>query len=295
MRNIRLLGSIYNKINNYNMEQISYSVGELKRIIRESATEFEPKLGDNVMSDNKKNNDKSYNDAEKAAKDFDGGLNPRAKGKLPDKEDGNRTTLEYTSRTEPSKEYKEKVEAQLQGYTSKLEKNNKIAKAAEFDNDGQIAKQIKDASNKMEKEKKELETSGLQGSKLNKKDKNTLYENMKPMAKRLNFKHTRFLNESQMLSRIPEEYKRDGQVIYMKDANDNEYIVECVKSENTGFIETNVISYNNEKVMNEQVNRIQELFDYKTPNTYAPSSMKTRVDESKGFEDIMNLSRGLIK
>jgi len=277
------------------MEQISYSVGELRKIIRESATEFEPKLGTNVMSDNKKNNDKSYKDAEKAAKDFDGGLKPQEKGKLPDKEDGNRTTLDYTPRTEPSKEYKEKVDAQLQGYTSKLEKDNKIAKAAEFDNNGQITKQMKDASDKLKKAKEDLEASGLQGSNLDKEDKNTLYENMKPTAKRLNFKHTRFLNESQMLSRIPEEYKRDGQVIYMKDAHDNEYMVECVKSEKTGFIETNVISYNNEKIMNEQVNRIQELFDYKTPNTYAPSSMKTRVDESKGFEDIMNLSRGLIK
>lgn len=277
------------------MEQISYSVGELRRIIKESASEFQPKLGANVMSDNKKNNDKSYKDAEKSAKDFDGGLKPQKKGELPDKEDINRTTLEYNPRTEPSKDYKEKVEAQLKGYTSKLEEENDIEKAAEFDDEGKIAKQLKKSSDEVNKEKNDLAKSGIQGSKLNNEEKKTLYENMKPTAKRLNFKHSKFLNEAQMLTRIPEEYKRDGQVIYMKDAHDNEYVVECSLSEKTGLIETNVVSYNNERMMNEQVNRIQELFEYKTPNTYAPSSMKTRVDESKGFEDIMNLSRGLIK
>lgn len=277
------------------MEQISYRVGDLRRIIRESAQEFEPVLGPNVKTDNKKNNDKSYKDAEKAAKDFDGGLKPAEKGKLSDKEDYNRTTLDYNPRVEPTKDYKDKVEAQAQGYTSKLEKDNGIAKAAEFDNDGQIMKQFKDASDKINKEKEDLAKSGIQGHNLEQEKKNTMYENSKPVAKRLNFKHTRFLNEAQMLARIPEEYKNDGQVIYMKDAHENEYVVECVKSEKSGFIETNVISYNNQKVMNEQVDRINELFNYKTPNTYAPSSMQTRVDESKGFEDIMNLSRTLIK
>ena len=122
-----------------------------------------------------------------------------------------------------------------------------------------------------------------------------MLENKKPVAKRLTFKHTRFLNEGQMLSRIPEEYKRDGQVIYMNDVAGNEYIVECAKSEMSGLVELNVVAHNNEKLMNEQLNRIQELFDYKTPATYAPSSMETRVNESKGFKDIMDLSRGLVK
>lgn len=277
------------------MNQIGYRVGDLKRIIQESTQEFDAKLGPNVKSDNKKNNDKSYKDAQKAAHDYDGGLTDDNKKNLPHaKMDANRTTLDYNPRTEVTKEYKEKVKAQAQGYTSTLEKDNGIAKAAEFDNDGKIMKTFTDSSDDLNKAKKALQDSGIQGHNLKdlNKDKNTLYENMKPVAKRLKFKHTKFLNESQMLSRIPDEYKRDGQRIYMQDAYDNEYIVECSKSEKTGFIETNVVSYKNDTVLNEQVNRIQELFDYKSSADFAPRSNSERINENKDFQDIMDLARG---
>ena len=277
------------------MTQTGYRVGDLKRIIQESAQEFDAKLGPGVKEDNKKNNDKSYKDAQKAGHDYDGGLtDSKKKNDLPGKLDGNRTTLDYNPRTEPTQDYKDKVEAQAQGYTSVLEKKNSIEKAAQFDNDGKIMKQFKDASNDINKGRKALEDSGIQGNNLKdlNPDKNTLYENMTPKAKRLKFKHTKFLNESQMLSRIPDEYKKDGQRIYMQDAYDNEYIVECSKSEKTGLIETNVISYKNDTVLNEQVSRIQELFDYKSSHDFAPRSNAERINENKDFQDIMDLARG---
>lgn len=277
------------------MEQITYKVGDLKRIIKESAQSFSPKVGDGVVKTNAKNNEKSYKDAEKAAKDYDGGLKSEKKGKLPKKDDANRTTLDYNPRTEPDEAYKEKVEAQAQGYTSKLEKNNGIEKAAEFDNDGKIFNQFKDASDALNKEKENLAKSGLQGHNLEQEKKKTMYENKAPKAKRLSFKHTKFLNESQMLSRIPEEYKVDGQKIYMKDSVGNEYIVECAKSERSGFIETNVIAHNNEQLMNEEVNRINELFGYKEDSSYATTKADERINENRGFQDLMNLSRSLIK
>ena len=280
------------------MEQISYRVGDLRRMIKESADEFNAKIGSGVIDANKRNNEKSYKDAEKAAKDFDGGLKPEDKGTLPDKEDYNRTTLDYNPIVSPDKDYKDRIEAQAKGYTSKLEEENGIEKAAEFDNDGKIMKQFKKASDKINKQKVSLATSGIQGNNLKNEidnKKNTMYENTKPVAKRLNFKHSNFINESKVLSLIPENYKRDGQVIYMKDAHDNEYVVECVKSEKTGFIETNIVSYNNKTLMNEQVNRIEELMGYETPNTYAPASSSVRLNENKGFQDIMDLSRDLIK
>ena len=277
------------------MAQTGYRVGDLKRIIQESAQEFDAKLGPNVKEDNKKNNEKSYKDAEKAGHDYDGGLTQDNRNRLPhDKMDGNRTTLDYNPRVETTEDYKKKIKAQAQGYTSDLEKNNGIAKAAQFDNQGKLMKSFTDASDKINKDKEDLAKSGLQARELpdewNKK--NTLYENMKPVAKRLKFKHTKFLNESQMLSRIPDEYKKDGQRIYMQDAYDNEYIVECSKSENTGLIETNVISYKNDTVLNEQVNRIQELFNYKTSTEFAPRSNAERINEDKDFQEIMDLARG---
>ena len=279
------------------MGQISYKVGDLKRIIAEQTSEFKPVLGPNVISDNKKNNDKSYKDAEKAAKDYDGGLQPEKKGELPEKTDGNRTTLDYNPRTEPDKSFKDKVDAQAKGYTSKLEMDNDIEKIGEFDKDGKIKKQFTDASDKINKVKKDLADSGIQGHNLKdeNKGKNTMYEQAKPKAKRLEFKHTKFLNEAHMLNRIPEEYKKDGQKIYMKDSVGNEYIVECTKSEATGFIETNVVGYNNPKLLAEQKERIEKLFDYETSKEFAPTTAKQRIEENRSFQEIMDLSRSLIK
>lgn len=278
------------------MSTISYSVGELKRIIKESKSEFDAKMGPNVMSDNKRNNEKSYKDAEKAAKDYDGGLRDEKKGELPEKTDGNRTTLDYNPRTEPSKDFKDKVDAQAKGYTSKMEMENGIEKAAEFDNDGKLKKYFTDDADKTAALKKKLADSGIQGHNMKdeNKKKNTMYENKAPKAKRLRFKNTKFLNEAQMLSRIPEEYKVDGQRIYMKDAADNEYLVECVKSELTGIIETNVLSYSNERVLNEQLDRMNKLFDYETSKEYAPATAKQRIEENSGFKEMLDLSRSLI-
>lgn len=280
------------------MSTISYKVGELRQIVRESALQYSPVKGPGVDADNKRNNEKSYKDAEKAAKDYDGGLRPEKKGALPDKVDGNRTTLDYNPRTEPDKAFKDKVDAQAKGYTSKLEEENGIEKGgAEFDKDGKIKKNFADAADKANDVKHDLATSGIQGHNLKdeNKKKETMYEQAKPKAKRLEFKHTKFINESQMLTRIPEEYKVDGQKIYMRDCNGNEYIVECVKSEKTGFIETNVVGYNNEKKLNEQVNRINQLFNYETEKEFAPSTAKQRIEENDSFQEMMNLSRSLIK
>lgn len=280
------------------MSTYSYKVGDLRKIIAEQAQEFNPKVGPSVMSNNKKNNDKSYKDAEKAAKDYDGGLKPEKKGKLSDKLDGNRTTLDYNPRIEPDKSFKDKVEAQAKGFTSKLEEDNGIEKAgAEFDKDGKIMNQFKDAAEKRNDFEKKLSDSGIQGNNLKdeNKKKNTMFESKKPVAKRLEFKHTKFLNESQMLNRIPEEYKTDGQKIYMKDSIGNEYIVECVKSEKTGFIETNVVGFNNPKLLEEQKERIEQLFDYQSSKEFAPTTAKQRIEENNSFQDLMNLSRSLIK
>jgi hypothetical protein len=109
-----------------------------------------------------------------------------------------------------------------------------------------------------------------------------------PKPKRLKFKHTKFINESQMLARIPEEYKIDGQRIHMVDSDDNEYIVECTLSQRSGNVETTVVGHNNKRVMNEQVNRIFGLMDYKTPENVA---REARINEETDFKTIMGIVR----
>ena len=272
------------------MEQRTFLVKDLKRMISESASEFKPVIGPHVTSDNKKNSEKAYKEAEKQAKELDGGLKDPKKGKLADKEDANRTTLDYNPRTEPDKNFKEKVKAQAKGYTSTMEEKNKIEKAAEFDEDSKIFNQLTKSSDELNKQKEDLAHSGLVSQNLPKQEKNTMYETtLKP--KRLVFKHTRFVNESYMLSRIPEEYKKDGQIIHMKDMNGNEYIVECQAS-STGYIETNIKGYSNKELMNEQIKRISELMGYKTGDNLTESVKQSRADNDKNFENMFDIIRG---
>lgn len=272
-----------------------FRVSDIKKLIAESSkNEFKPVLGPNVESDDKSNSDKAYKDAEKRAKDYDGGLGKEEKRELPKKEDFNRTTLDYNPRTEPDKNWKEKVEAQAKGYTSKMEEENGIEKAAQFDDEGKILNQFKNANKEIEKEKNDLATSGLVSSEMDKKgathQKPTMTEStLKP--KKLLFKHRRFLNESQMLQLIPEEMKKNGQVIHMEDAHSNEYVVECVESKLTGTIETHVTSYKNKEKMNEQMNRIQQLFDYNSRTTSGRNVKPSKLNEDAEFMNLMNMTR----
>lgn len=275
-----------------------YRVSDLNRLIAESSTnsEFKPVLGPNVEKDNKANNGKAYKDAEKRAKDFDGGLTEKPnKTKLYPKADSNRTTLDYNLRVEPTKEWKEKVEAQAKGYTSKMEQDNGIEKAAEFDNDGRIYKQFKDSNDEAQEARNALATSGLVSKELDKKGeikkKPTMTESKTLKTKRLIFKNTIFLNESQMLQRIPEEYKRDGQTIHMQDKEGNDYVVECVKSQTTGVIETNVINFVNEEKLNEQRNRIHELFNYDAKSTSGRNVSANQLNEMDSFKKFMDTAR----
>lgn len=262
-----------------------YRVGDLKKLIRESANEFEPKLGPNVKSDNKRNNDKSYKDSQKRAKDYDGGLKEPTSKKLEPKRDSNKTTLDYNPVVEPSKEYKERVKAQALGYTSKLEQDNKIEKNADFEGAKKFYDQITDAQDELEKAKKSIEKSGLQAREL----PDEYFKKNKLTEKRLIFKKTKFVNENHMRTLIPEEYKKDGQVLHMKDKVGNEYIVEFVKSKYSGMLEENLIHYTNENMLKEQMNRVNELMGSKINNT--TSRKHAKINEDQEFINMMNSMR----
>lgn len=277
------------------MNTVCYKVGDLRQMVRESANEFKVKIGTNVESENKRNNEKSYKESEKRAKDYDGGLKDPKRGELTDKTDNNQTTLDYNPSIEPDKEYKKKVDAQAKGYTSELEeKNGNERGGVEMDNEGRILKQFNDARDKREKNKVAIQKSGLTARELPDSvfDKNHLNESKHLKPKKLIFKHSRFINESQVYSRIPEEYKNDGQRIYINDAAGNEFIVECMKSERSGNVEARIISHKNERLMNEQVERIHELMGYDEKSTSGKRSIQERINESDAFKNIIDLTRG---
>lgn len=270
------------------MEERIYTINELRTLISESSNNFKAKIADGVSSNNKKENKAAYDSAKKKLKDFDGGGNEiENKRQLSDKVDGNKTTLDYAIDGNVDKQKKAEIKAQAEGYTSTLEKNNKIEKSAKFDD--KTYKQFKKAGSEMAKNAEELKKSGLTASKMNDKafKKENLYGESKKISV-LNFKNTTFLNESQMISRIPDEYKIDNNRFKVKDASSNEFIVEWKEGEAI------ILSYENKIKLNESIEKFHKLSGYSSKEQFKNTTSKGRLNETNEFNKILNKARGII-
>ena len=297
------------------MEQI-ISVKALKNLISESSNEFKAKIGPNVESEDKKNNGKAYSDAKKRAKDYDGGLSKEVgeeKAKF-EKKDGNKTLLDYTPEN-ASDDYKKRVHAQMKGYTSVAEMENGIEKCGDFSDNDNIYKGIKKSGEEMHKNEEDFKASGLQANKMPRKTfvKGEMYEskegvdmrNMintlkeasyipKPILKEnaklktVYFKKTTFLNEEHMTSRIPDEFKNEGEQFKMKDKNGTEYIVEW----NHGKAE--ILSYENKQKINETMEKFHHITNYKS-NMTRTSTTNKNLQENVGVNRMLEIMREINK
>lgn len=267
------------------MSERTYTISELKQLISESAADFKAKVGDGVNSANKKENNTVYSGTKKKIKDFDGGGSEMVQERnLPEKEDGNRTTLDYSIDGAPDEAFRDKVKAQAEGYTSTLEKKNNIEKAAEFND--KTYKQFKKAGETIAKNVEDMKKRGLmaRGASSDAFKKDGLYKESKKIAV-LNFKNTTFLNESQMISRIPDDYKVDGNRFKVKDAGQNEFIVEWAEGE------ANILSYENKQKLNESIEKFQKLSGYNSKDQFKKSTSQSRLNESTEFDKILNKVR----
>lgn len=275
-----------------------YTLSEFCRILKESQ-EFKAKKGKNVDREDKKNNDKSVNDILKQTKEYDGGFHNKTKREDPrNADDFNKTTIENDYTIEPNEEYKARVKAQVHGFNSEEnEKNSKIEKenkGVDFEGNKKFFKEREEVAKKRSNRKEALKKSGLQSKELAKdkefdeefKDKTVFNENKK--MKRLHFNKTVFLNESEMLNKIPNDMKVDGNKFLMKDSAGNEYLVECVKDKAINdIIHTNVLDYKNKEKFNEELNRMKELYGYKASNNvqnnskYENNMVSKMLSESK--------------
>lgn len=297
--------------------ELTYKVGDLKKIIEESSTEFKARLGANVESEDKKNNGKAYADAKKRAKDFDGGLtkkNGEEKGKY-EKNDANKTTLDYNLEN-ASDEYKERVHAQVKGYTSVAEMENGIEKTGDFSNNDNIYKGIKKSGQEMHKNEEDFKKSGLQASKMPVKTfvKGEMYESKEGVdmrniinalretsnipaptlkenkqLKTIFFKKTTFLTEGHMISRIPDEFKKDGEQFKMKDKNNTEYIVEW----NQG--KAYILSHSNKQKINESFEKIKKLSNFSINENYKTSTPSSRESETNNITRMLEIMRNINK
>lgn len=293
------------------MEQ-TISVKALKSLISEGSNEFKAKIGPNVESEDKKNNGKAYSDAKKRAKDYDGGLSKEVgeeKAKF-EKTDGNKTLLDYTPEN-ASDEYKKRVHAQMKGYTSVAEMENGIEKCGDFSDNEQIYQGIKKSGKELHGNEEDFKASGLQANKMPRKTfvKGEMYEskegvdmrNMintlkeasyipKPVLKEntklktVYFKKTTFLNEEHMTSRIPDEFKNEGEQFKMKDKNGTEYIVEW----NNGKAE--ILSYENKQKINETMEKFHHITNYKS-NMTRTSTTDKNLQENVGVNRMLEIMR----
>jgi hypothetical protein len=278
---------------------VIYSVSELKQLISESSNEFKARLGDGVEKEDKKNNGKAYSDAKKRAKDFDGGLNKEVRPKAKfEKQDGNKTTLDYVLDNAPES-YKKRVHAQVKGFNSELEEKNGIEKDGDYSNNENIYQGIKKHGQEMHKNIEAFKSSGLQASQMPKDTfkKEEMYESkegfdMRNMINRFKtastiekeplreqksvktvyFKKTSFLNEGHMVSRIPDEFKNEGTQFKMKDKHGTEYLVEW--SNNSA----NVISCNHKQKVDETMRKFNEYSSYNAGD-YKTSTSSERLNE----------------
>lgn len=252
-------------------EKKVYTLSEFCRVLKESQ-EFKARKGKNVESEDKKNNEKAVNDILKQGKKFDGGLSDEKKKENPrDITDYNKTTLDNDFAYEPSKEYKDRVKAQVHGFPSvENEKNSKIEEendSLDFEGNKDFYEQNAEKRKKVADARQTDKHAGLKSHNLPKetfKD-NTLYTNESRKMKRLNFSKTVFLNEAEMIKKIPDDMKIDGNKFYMKDAVGNEYLVECVKDKAINdIIHTKVVDYKNKEKIDETFKRMKELYGYKS-------------------------------
>lgn len=293
------------------MERI-ISVKALKNLISESSNEFKAKIGPNVESEDKKNNGKAYSDAKKRAKDFDGGLSKELgedKAKF-EKTDGNKTTIDYTPEN-ASEDYKKRVHAQVKGYTSVAEMENGLEKTGDFSDNENIYQGIKKSGKEMHDNEVDFKASGLQANKMPKKTFvkgemyeskegvdmrnliNTIKENsfvQKPVLKEnlklktILFKKTTFLNEEHMASRIPDEFKNEGEQFKMKDKTGSEYIVEW----NNGS--AYILSYQNKNKINETIDKFNKISNYKSI-VNEKTSVNTKVNENTNVNRMLEIMR----
>lgn len=284
------------------LENKVYNFSELVSVLNEemNKNEFKPKFGKGVKSAKAQGDDN-----EKAVKDIiDDAKKSQGERKQTDRktnpeniEDRNKTTLDYDFAYEPSKEYKDRVKSQVHGFTSVENEKNNVTSDIEPNADFKGNEKFYDTQSKKRKEDAEKKAddkhAGLKSHNLPKeifKDK-TLYTENK--MKRLHFKHTQFLNEEQMMAKIPEDYKKDGNKFYMKDSIGNEYLVECKNDEVVGdkYVHVNVLGHNCGKaVLDEALEKFNHLCGYKSESFNSPTN---KLDESKEFNHNMDIVRAL--
>jgi hypothetical protein len=119
------------------------------------------------------------------------------------------------------------------------------------------------------------------------KNKTQIKENMK----RLKFKKE-FNGVGNALKLIPESYKLEGKVFEMTDGNET-YKIRWEGSLTEG--KAVILTAADSKMINEDIEKMKHLFNYKSHETFGLVKGKDRLDENAKFGDIWNKTKALLK
>lgn len=273
-----------------------YTLNEL-RTLMEQKSEFNARLGNNVERDDKQNNKEGVEDILKDTERVSGRKTQENADNIGDNvRDDNKTTLHVNFDNDPGKQYKDRVE-QLAKYGTphkmtddekNIEKNGGSDFRGNEDFYEKTTKHIADRS----KRETELKFSGLKSHNQSKENfkNNTLVKEGKTM-KRLHFKNTRFLSEAQLIKKVPEEYKVDGNRFYMRDNTGTDYLVECKVDNEFNHTTINILNKINKTELNEQLNRMRNLSKYESGNYFSGTSSESRKTEDNIVGEMIDIMK----
>ena len=273
-----------------------YTLNELRTLMEEKS-EFKARLGDGVVTNDKKNNKEGVEDILKDTERVSGRRTLKKNDKGGDNvEDYNKTTLDVDFDRDPGKEYKDRVEQlAVYGTPHKLtdeEKDPEKNGGYDYENPKNIFDAQKEKNKRMSDTELELKTSGLKAREQD-EDKfknNTLFKESKAM-KRLHFKNTRFLSEAQLIKKVPEEYKTDGNRFYMRDNTGTDYLVECRVDKEYNHTTINVLNKINKTELNEQLNRMRNLSNYESGDYFTGTSTESRKTEDNMVSEMIDIMK----
>lgn len=282
------------------LEAKTYTFSELMGIISESS-ESKPVVGKNVWKDNSQNNVKAVKDIMKQTEDYNDVETQKRSTNPENIVDYNKTTLDVDFAYEPSKEYKDRVKAQVEGYPSVQNKKESDIeeenKSLDFEGNKNFYEKNAEKQEEISKKKTDVKHAGLKSHNLPKddfEDKN-IFTNENKKMKRLTY-NKQFLNEAQVLKKIPDDYKFDGNKFIMADNTNVQYVIECKKDALVEeFIHTNIVKVINPNKINEEMARIKELSNYNSGSYNMQSTTKTRKMEDNKLSENLNRVKELMK
>lgn len=268
-----------------------YTISELMEAAKKSAQEFEPKFGDGVVDGNKTNNGKAIKDIQKSVSDYDGGIEV-VKRKFDKPADRNKTTIDVRfNEVQPGKEWEDRVEAQVHGFPSVMnEENHEDEEDTSVDYSGN--KEFYDWRKDLKQDRQKEEDFKVKAGIAGKPEKKgaLLPTNESNTLKRLKFKRTIFENAQKAISKVPEEYKTDGNRFIMMDANGTEFLMECTIDKDFGYAKVECKKQLNEKKAEDELDRMRSLYGFNSSDYYT-SADKSKENLSALHESIESIKK----